>query len=181
MSQTTVKAVLKYSRLSPRKARMIATLVRGKKATVAEAQLKWRAGKVAPILLKLLQSAMANAVHNFKLEKEGLVIKSLTVDSGPVLKRYTPKAFGRATPIRKPTSHINIVLISTKEPVKKDKVTAEQDKSKQVGEKKADNQTVTNKKVDKKISKKDKPVTTAPAGKKLTANKPISKTTKQKV
>lgn len=178
MDKQTVKAVLRYTRLSPRKARMIAALVRGKKVTVALDQLKWQSGKVSPVLLKLLNSAVANAVHNYKFAKEDLLIKSLTVDSGPVLKRYTPKAFGRATPIRKPTSHLTIVLVSTKESVKKEKV-----KEEKVKEEKVKSEIFADKKIDQKniINKKDKTAFPVNRGKKLGANKPVAKATKQKV
>ncbi len=115
MSQIVSKAILKFARLSPRKTRLVADLVRGKDFFIAETQLKWQKGKVAPVLLKLLRSAAANAEHNNKLNKEDLFVKSILVDAGPVLKRYTPKAFGRATPIRKPTSHISIFLASHKD------------------------------------------------------------------
>ncbi len=105
-----VKAKAKYLRISPRKLRLQADVVRGKKVEEAEAILSALQTKGAKMLMKVLQSAVANAEHNFKLKKEELVIKVLQVDGGPVLKRYTPKAFGRAGSIRKPTSHITLVL-----------------------------------------------------------------------
>ncbi|GEM_PF-521404 len=180
MDKQTVKAVLRYARLSPRKARMMVDLVRGKKVTVAEAQLKWQIGKVSPVLLKLLNSAVANAIHNFKLNKEDLIIKSFTVDSGPVLKRYTPKAFGRATPIRKPTSHITIVLESTNKSVKKNN--KEETKSEKTDEKKvAGDEKKVLPNTNKQMGKNEKLDQSVNRGKKLPANKPISKTTKQKV
>ena len=70
---------------------------------------------------KLLQSAIANAKHNFKLEPTQLRVKSITVDGGPVLKRWMPKAHGRATPVRERTSHIQLVLESFEKKVKTSK------------------------------------------------------------
>jgi large subunit ribosomal protein L22 len=107
---TEVKAILRFARISPRKTRMLVDLIRGKNALAAESQLMWQPGKPAVVVLKLLRSAIANAVHNNDLVKESLTIKSIMVDGGPVLKRFTPKAFGRGTAIRKPTSHIILVL-----------------------------------------------------------------------
>ncbi len=105
-----VRAKTKYLRISPRKLRLQADLIRGKMVREAEDILLALRTKGARMLYKTLQSAIANAEHNFKLKKENLFIKILTVDGGPVLKRYVPKAFGRAGGIRKPTSHITIVL-----------------------------------------------------------------------
>lgn len=105
-----VKAQLKYLRISPRKARLLADLVRGMGLREAEAQIKYSAKKFALPLLKLLKSAESNARHDFRLEPENLCIKKITVDEGPVLKRYTPRARGRATTIRRRTSHVNVVL-----------------------------------------------------------------------
>jgi large subunit ribosomal protein L22 len=69
--------------------------------------------KVAALpVLKLLNSAIANAEHNFQLSADSLIVKTITADGGPVLHRWTPKAFGRAAPIRKRMSHISIVLAS---------------------------------------------------------------------
>ncbi len=105
-----VRAKTKYLRISPRKLRLQADLIRGKMVREAEDILLALRTKGARMLYKTLQSAISNAEHNFKLKKENLFIKILTVDGGPVLKRYVPKAFGRAGGIRKPTSHITIVL-----------------------------------------------------------------------
>jgi large subunit ribosomal protein L22 len=96
--------------MSPRKVRLVAGLVRGLDVARAEAQLGLLNKAAALPVLKLLRSAIANAEHNNKLEKEGLFIKSITVDGGPMLKRWRPRAFGRAAPIRKRTSHITIIL-----------------------------------------------------------------------
>lgn len=70
-------------------------------------------------LLKLLKSAVANAEHNFNLEKRGLIVSEIRVDQGPVLKRFRPRAFGRAAQILKRTSHITLILESREAPAKK--------------------------------------------------------------
>ena len=105
-----VKAQLKYLRQSPRKVRLVADTVRGKSISEATAKLRFASKTAASPLQKLLASAVANAQHNFKLDKGNLFIKSIRVDQGSVLKRYRPRAFGRAAPIRKKTSHITIIL-----------------------------------------------------------------------
>ncbi|KKU13057.1 MAG: 50S ribosomal protein L22 [Parcubacteria group bacterium GW2011_GWC2_45_7] len=106
---TEVKAVAKYIRMSPRKVRLVADLIRGKSTGEAQVILQYTAKLAREPLLKLLRSALANAKDK-KMETEKLYIKQITADGGPVLKRSAPRAFGRAAPIRKRTSHITIVL-----------------------------------------------------------------------
>jgi large subunit ribosomal protein L22 len=96
--------------MSPRKIRLVAGLIRGLDVAKAESQLGFSVKAAARPVLKLLRSAIANAEHNHKLEREGLYIKVITVDGGPMLKRWRARAFGRAAPIRKRTSHITIIL-----------------------------------------------------------------------
>ena len=98
------KAVLRYIRLSPIKARLIAREVQGMNAEVALASLKFTPNKAADIIAKVVASAVANA----GLEPEEAVITSCRVDKASVLKRFIPRARGRATPRRKPTSHIYV-------------------------------------------------------------------------
>ncbi len=105
-----IKASAKFIRMSPRKVRLVADLIRGMDLGVAENQLKFIVKGACEPISKLLNSCVANAVNNFKLKKENLFIKTITVDGGSVLKRWQPKAFGRATPIRKRSSHILIIL-----------------------------------------------------------------------
>lgn len=109
MSQQ-VTAQLNFLRTSPRKMRIIADLVRGKKVVRAMENLSLLNKKPAKYLLKLVKSAVANAKHNHSLAVEDLCIKTIMVDGGPVLKRFMPKAHGRATPVRERTSHITLVL-----------------------------------------------------------------------
>jgi len=96
--------------MSPRKVRLIIDVIRGMNAKEAEVQLQFLNKKASAPVLKLLRSAMANAVQNSALKKESLVVSSAFVDGGPILYRWMPRAFGRASHIRKRTSHITIVL-----------------------------------------------------------------------
>ena len=112
-----VKASLRHLRMAPRKVRLIVDLIRGMKATDAETRLGFVQRDASLPVLKLLQSAMANAEHNFKLDRVNLFVKSITADGGATLKRSRPRAMGRAAPIRKRTTHINLVL--TDVPMKK--------------------------------------------------------------
>lgn len=105
-----VTAHLRRLRMSPRKVRLAAGLVRRLPVSEAEQQLRFLNKAAARPLLKLIQSAVANAEHNFKLDPSQLWIKHLTVDGGPTLKRWRPRAFGRSAKIRKRTSHITIKL-----------------------------------------------------------------------
>lgn len=114
-----VRAQLNFLRIGPRKVRLVADLIRGRRVARALTTLMILNKKPAKPLLKLLKSAVANAKHNFSIPEETLKVASITVDGGPVLKRWMPKAHGRATPIRERTSHISIVLKGEKEEDKK--------------------------------------------------------------
>lgn len=105
-----ITAKLNYLRMAPRKVRLVASLIRGKTVLEAERQLKFSTKRAGTALFKLLASAIANASHNFSLQKENLKISKIVVDGGPPLKRIRPRAFGKAFPIRKRTSHITMVL-----------------------------------------------------------------------
>lgn len=96
--------------MSPQKVRLVIDVIRGKRITDARVQLQFMKKAAALPVLKLLNSAVANASHNFKLDVGGLFVKSITADGGPIIHRWTPRAQGRATPIRKRTTHIAIVL-----------------------------------------------------------------------
>jgi large subunit ribosomal protein L22 len=100
--------------MSPRKVRLVVNAVRGMKATAAETRLSFMSKGAALPVLKLLQSAMANAEHNFKLDRHDLTIAKITADGGPMLKRWRARAFGRAAPIRKRTTHITLILTDGK-------------------------------------------------------------------
>ena len=106
-----MKASATHIRISPRKVRMVVDTVRGKSVSQALSILGFTRKKAALPVQKLLKSAVANAVENGGInDVETLVIDRIMVDEGPTLKRYMPRARGRATPIRKRTSHIRIVL-----------------------------------------------------------------------
>jgi large subunit ribosomal protein L22 len=116
-----ITASLRFLRMSPRKVRLVIDLVRGLPVQEAETRLRFVKKAAARPVLKLLQSAMANAEHNFKLDATTLRVKSITADGGPVLKRSMPRAQGRATPLRLRMSHINLVLTDeAKTPTKKE-------------------------------------------------------------
>lgn len=116
-----VKASLQSYRQSPRKVRLIATAIRGKRVADALSQLDFMVKRGAAPMKKLLMSAIANAENNFKLDKSTLIVKNVTVDGGVTMKRSMPRAFGRAYPIRKRTSHINLTLDEGTPVVKKAK------------------------------------------------------------
>jgi len=105
-----VHAFLRSLRVSPRKVRLVIDAVRGKSVKDADIRLSLMKKGAALPVLKLLRSAIANAEHNFKMAPESLYIKAITADGGPTLKRSRPRAFGRAAPIRKRTTHLSIVL-----------------------------------------------------------------------
>lgn len=107
------KAVTRFVRLSPRKARLVADLVRGKSAVQALDILQFTNKKAATVIKKTLASAIANATNNFNMDEEKLYVSTIMVNQGPVLKRVSPRAMGRADIIRKPTAHI-IVAVSEK-------------------------------------------------------------------
>ena len=120
-----VKAITKYIRMSPKKIRVVADLIRGLDVLEAVDQLKFIPRRAVKPILKILNSAIANAEHNFNLKKENLYIRKIMVNEGAVLKRWMPRAFGRASPIKKKSSHIEIILDElkpTKVAKKKEKV-----------------------------------------------------------
>ncbi|NRA64420.1 MAG: 50S ribosomal protein L22 [Pseudobacteriovorax sp.] len=104
------KAILKNTRMSARKARLVVDMVRGKPVSVALDTLKLTNKKAAPLVSKLIQSAMANATSNASVDVDRLVVSEVFVDEGATLKRYLPRAQGRATPIRKRSAHITVKL-----------------------------------------------------------------------
>ena len=105
-----VYATARYVRSSPRKARLVCDHIRGKSVTEARAILAFAPRSVARDWSKLLESAVANAEHNHELIGDELRIKTIYADAGPTIKRFTPRAQGRATPILKRTSHLSIAL-----------------------------------------------------------------------
>jgi large subunit ribosomal protein L22 len=105
-----VKASLKYARVGAQKARLVADLVRGKDVSDALKILKFSDKKTAVFIKKLIESAVANADVKGTVDSDNLFVKTISVDSGPSLKRFRPRAQGRAYGVMKKTSHINLVL-----------------------------------------------------------------------
>jgi len=103
------KAIGKFIRISPRKMRLVVDLIRGKNANNSVNILEAMTKKAAKVTNKVLVSAIANAKQK-ELDVDKLFIKKITVDGGPAYKRYMPRAMGRATIIKRPTSHITVIL-----------------------------------------------------------------------
>ncbi len=106
--QTT--AHLRGIQMSPRKLRLLVDLVRGMPALAAVTELSMAHKAAARPILKLIQSAIANATHNHDLMPESLIISKAFVNNGTIMYRFTPRAMGRSAPIRKRTAHVTIVL-----------------------------------------------------------------------
>jgi len=105
-----VRASSRYVRIAPRKARLIADQVRGLQIDKARALLQFSPRSAAQDIGKLIESAAANAENNHDLVADEMHVAEITVDEGPTLRRYRPRALGRATPINKRTSHIAVAL-----------------------------------------------------------------------
>jgi len=104
------KAVAKYLRTSPQKARRAADLIRGENLLEARRRLAFTPIRGATLMSKVLESAVANATHNFDLPEDRLYIHRVFVDEGMTIKRWNPRAYGRANRIRRRTSHITVAV-----------------------------------------------------------------------
>jgi large subunit ribosomal protein L22 len=104
------KAVAKYIRISPQKARLVADVVRGQDVETAITTLRFMPKKAAQILRKVVESAVANAEQMETIDVDTLYVKEIQINGGPMLKRFRPRAMGRATRILKRTSHITVVV-----------------------------------------------------------------------
>jgi large subunit ribosomal protein L22 len=104
------RAVTRNVRISPQKARLVADLIRGKQVEEALLILRFTPKKAAFFLSKTLRSAIANAAETQNVDPDALYVKRTFVDGGATMKRFTPRAHGRATPIRKRTSHFTVVV-----------------------------------------------------------------------
>ena len=109
------KAVAKYVRVSPRKARRTIDLIRGKDIGQALGILKNTPNKPSKIIEKVLNSAIANAENNHDMLVDDLYVSECYVDEGPTMKRFRPRAMGQASPINKRTSHVTVILEDKKE------------------------------------------------------------------
>ena len=105
-----MKASAKYVRIAPRKARLVADEVRGKSYPEAVSILRFTNKKAAKMVRDVIDSAAANAEHNLDADPDELFVREIRVDEGPTIKRYRARAMGRATMIRKRTSHITVEL-----------------------------------------------------------------------
>jgi ribosomal protein L22 len=114
--RSVVRAHARYVRTSARKARMVCGHLRGKSVQEARAILAFTPREVARDWSKLLESAVANAESNHELLEDDLIVREAFADEGPTIKRFRPRAMGRATPIRKRTSHLTITLTPSPEP-----------------------------------------------------------------
>ncbi|MHA6481148.1 50S ribosomal protein L22 [Paenibacillus sp. strain BS8-2] len=104
------KAHVNFVRIAPRKAQLVADLIRGKKVGEAIAILRHTPKAASPIIEKLLNSAIANAEHNYQMDVNNLVVTQVFANQGPTMKRFRPRAMGRASRINKRTSHITLVV-----------------------------------------------------------------------
>ncbi|MDI3281095.1 MAG: 50S ribosomal protein L22 [Bacillota bacterium] len=104
------RAVARFVRVSPRKARQVVDLIRGKSLREALTILRFLPKAASSVVEKVVRSAAANAENNLNLRRDDLYVATIYVDQGPVLKRYLPRARGRADRIRKRTSHITVIL-----------------------------------------------------------------------
>ncbi len=111
----------RYIRMSPRKLRLVGDLIRGMPVEEAETQLRFFRKAAAMPILKVLRSAIANAEDQYDGAREHLMIDQLMINAAPMLKRWRPRAFGRATPIRKRGAHITLMLKSTQELKRREK------------------------------------------------------------
>ena len=105
-----IKVKLKFIRMSSKKLRLVANLIRGAEVDQALNQLRFANKKAAEPIAKLLKSAIASAKNDFALDEHNLFVKEIRIDEGGMLKRWTPKAHGSATPIRRRLSHVNITV-----------------------------------------------------------------------
>jgi large subunit ribosomal protein L22 len=108
------KAIQRFVRITPRKCNQVLELIRGQSVEQAQTDLQFTPKLAARIVQKVLKSAVANALHEGKVRMEDLVVKEAVAGAGPTMKRWLPRAQGRATPILKRTSHVS-VTVATKE------------------------------------------------------------------
>ena len=109
------RAVARYIWIPPRKGRLVADLVRGKSVEDALAILKYLPKRAAVPVAKVIKSAAANAENNYNLDRDDLYIRRIFIDEGPIIKRYRPRARGRADLKRRRTSHITVIVAERKE------------------------------------------------------------------
>lgn len=111
----SARATARYVRISPRKMRLVADMVRGKDIAQAKTTLAFSTRAAAKVVDKVIASAVANAENNHDLSRDELIVRKIYVNEGPTLKRFQPRAMGRAFRIRKRTSHVTVELAPRKE------------------------------------------------------------------
>lgn len=116
MAQKVFQAMHRHARISSRKARPVADLVRGRPVNSALEELRFVHRRASPMLQKVIRSAMANAGQDLDVDVNRLYVADVRVDEGPTMKRWRPRAQGRVFPILKRTSHIKVVLAVASEP-----------------------------------------------------------------
>jgi large subunit ribosomal protein L22 len=153
-----VKAAAKHIRMSPSKVRLVANLIRGMEIKPAMDQLRFSSKLAKKPIMKLVDSAVANALHNFDIKKENLFVKEIRVDEAKKLYRWMPKAHGRATKIRKRSCHISLILQELVDSGEKKKKVQKIDAPVKLGGKPKEKETEPVSSIAKEISK-DKPKT----------------------
>ncbi len=113
--EVQVRATAKFVRISPRKVRLVADQVRGKHIDDARSLLAFSPRSAAVEVSKVIESAAANAEANHDLIGDEMIVREIRVDEGPTIKRFRPRAMGRATPINKRTCHISVALVPEEE------------------------------------------------------------------
>jgi large subunit ribosomal protein L22 len=167
-------ATAKYIRMSPTKARQVVDLIRGRHVEDARRVLRFTSRAASAPVAKVLESAVANAEHNAALPADELVVARAWVDEGPTLRRFRPRALGRATRIRKRTCHIAVVVGRPTQPLEETERPARRRPTRRAGADKPDETKPDRKKSTRKSTAKD---TTT---KKKTARKSTSKKTTRK-
>ena len=177
-------AIAKFIRISPTKARQVIDLIRGRHVDDARRVLRFTPRGPAPTVAKVLESAIANAEHNRELPADELIVTRAWVDEGPTLRRFRPRALGRATRIRKRTCHISVVVGRSEDLIAELRETAAGTKKKTTAKKTTAKKTTAKKTTAKKTTAKKttakKTTATKTTAKKTTAKKTTAKKTTAK-
>ena len=171
-------ATAKFIRISPTKARQVVDLIRGRHVDDARRVLRFTERGPSPTVAKVLESAIANAEHNRELPADELIVTRAWVDEGPTLRRFRPRALGRATRIRKRTCHISVVVGRSKEMI--EELRAETERARKKTTKKTTAKKTSAKKSTAKKSTAKKSTAKKTSEKKTTAKKTTKKTTAKK-
>ena len=172
-------ATARFIRISPTKARQVVDLIRGRHVDDARRVLRFTQRGPSPTVAKVLESAIANAEHNRELPADELVVTRAWVDEGPTMRRFRPRALGRATRIRKRTCHISVVVGRSDDVLEEMRRAAEAARKKATAKKTTKKKTTAKKTTAKKTTAK-KTTAKKTTAKKTTAKKTAAKTTKKK-